>query len=196
MIYVDQIRNEGQWNPQTTLIINTTSHSKNWSKSLSPFFVKCGHLYRNYSAINVENAWQFSKTYKHLGHLDKNGNPNEKYFEWAVKGWESTFAYRYPAGKGAIPEYSYWDGRKLGYIDARKQIYIPLYSRIISQSIYQELLRRVENAIREGKDVVLLDFDGYNHIKMNMSYQDVLHCETRKMGHGFVLWKLLTDTLK
>ena len=26
------------------------------------------------------------------------------------------------------PLYSLWDGQKLGYVDARKQIYIPLYS--------------------------------------------------------------------
>lgn len=68
MIYVIGYRDK---TPEGSLIINTTSRSKNWSRGLSPFFLNPGNLYGEYSAKNVENAWQYSKVYKE--HLDNTG---------------------------------------------------------------------------------------------------------------------------
>ena len=59
----------------------------------------------------MENAWQYSKVYKCF--LNNQNEPTEKYFEWAKNGWNSAWANRYPMGKGAIPEYSFWNGEKL-----------------------------------------------------------------------------------
>jgi len=42
-----------------------------------------------------------------------------------------------------------------------------------------------------GEDLYLLDFDGYDHKELDMSYDDVINCEKRKMGHAFVLAMLL-----
>jgi hypothetical protein len=33
---------------------------------------------------------------------------------------------------GAKPEYSYWAGKKYGYVAARKLIYAPLYASLVS----------------------------------------------------------------
>lgn len=39
-------------------VINTTSHSNNFSKGLSPFNLGPVFLYNGYQSRNVENAWQ------------------------------------------------------------------------------------------------------------------------------------------
>jgi hypothetical protein len=148
--------------PQYGVVINTTSRSNNWSKGLSPFFLGPCKLYDGNIAQNVENAWQYSKVYKQFTNED--GNPSETYFKWAKDGWSRTYANRYPMGRGAIPEYSYWNGK-------HKEIY------------------------KEKKEVFLWDFDGYNHKELKMDLKQVLNCEERKMGHAFVLAKMLENDI-
>jgi hypothetical protein len=91
--------------PKGSIAINTTSRSKDWSKGLSPFILGTCNLYGGYVAQNVENGWQYSKVYHE--HLDRFGNPSNTYWKWAINGWRSTWANRYPMGKGAVPEYSF-----------------------------------------------------------------------------------------
>jgi len=88
--------------------INTTS-SVGWSRDLSPFIIGPCDLYGG-----------------HVSQWKMDGN-SQKYIE----GWQDRRAHRYPMWKGARPEYSWWDGQKLGYIEVRKRIYVPLYSRAV-----------------------------------------------------------------
>jgi hypothetical protein len=55
-------------------------------------------LYGSHTARIFENAWQFAKLYPE--HADTNGQPTNAYWSWAQNGWNSTTAFRYPAGKG------------------------------------------------------------------------------------------------
>lgn len=172
--------------PTEACIINTTSRSTvKWATGLSPFFLGPVPLYKNYISKNVENGWQYAKVYKQ--HIDTNGNPTEQYFEWAKTGWENSFAMRYPMGKGARPEYSYWDGQKFSYVEARKKIYIPLYIYSVVQTAAYKKLKE----LYKQQDIYLRDFDGYNHRKLGMSYKDVLNNPNKKMGHAFVLAMML-----
>lgn len=174
------------------VFVNATSRSQQW-KGLSPFYVGPVELYDGHKSINVENAWQFSKVYKQ--HVDEDGNPTEEYWQWAKKGWADTWAHRYPMGKGAVPEYSYWDGEKLGYIDARKKIYVPLYaSAVVKTDAFKKLKEVAELAKKEERDLVIKDFDAYH--KGDMTYDDVLNHEKMKMGHGFILGMLLDGFLR
>lgn len=172
--------------PPGANIINTTSRSTTWSKSLSPFFLGPVNLYSGFTSKNVENAWQFAKVYKR--HVDTNGNPIPDYFVWAQKGWNSSYASRYPMGVGAIPEYSYWDGAKYDYIEARKKIYMPLYSETVKLTDAYAKLKKL--AAPPG-DLYLWDFDAYNHKDLGLTYDQVINDPTRKMGHAFVLAMLL-----
>jgi hypothetical protein len=169
--------------PAGAQVINTTSKSFTWSKSLSPFFVGPVDLYGGYKSQNVENAWQFSKVY--YNQVDQDDNPNQNYFDWAEEGWNDTYAHRYPMGKGAIPLYSYWDGKKLDYIEARKQIYISLYAKAVQETSAFEKLKNLSG------DLYLWDFDAYNHKALGLSYEQVINDPNRKMGHAFVLAMLL-----
>lgn len=171
-------------------IINTTSTSKEeWSKRLSPFHVGPVNLYNDMVAMNVENAWQFSKVYAQ--HTGPDGEPNEDYWQWAKRGWASYKPYRYPMGKGAIPEYSYWDGQHLTYVEARKAIYIPLYSDAVRRT--HAFDRLIDEYNRMGF-VTLFDFDGYDWSdKWGVPLDEVINNPDKKMGHAFVLAKLLIE---
>ena len=168
-------------------IINTTSTEKiSWSRKLSPFFLGPVKLYGIYQSKNVENAWQFCKVYKDF--VDEKGDPNFKYFIWAKNGWDSKRAFRYPMGKGAVPEYSYWDDKKLGYVDARKIIYVPLYIKAVACT---DAFKKLQTENKVHDKIVLWDFDAYDHRELGMTYEQVLNDYTRKMGHAFVLAMLL-----
>jgi hypothetical protein len=166
--------------------INTTSRSTNWSRGLSPFFLGPVKLYGHYTSQNVENAWQFSKVYP--TQVDGNNDPTLEYFAWAKKGWADTYAHRYPMGKGKKPLYSYWDGERLLYIEARKKIYAPLYAEAVEKN---DAYKQLEEEYKKAGEIWLWDFDGYDHHKANMTYEDVLNCPTKKMGHAFVLAMML-----
>lgn len=168
--------------------IDTTSHSSHdWSSGLSPFKLGPIQLYAGHVANLFENAWQFTKLYPE--HADSNGQPTEAYWTWATNGWKSSKPHRYPMGKGRKPLCSLWNGHRLGYIDARKQIYLPLYQRAVKETSAYRILE--ETYHREGT-VILFDFDGYQHAGLGMTLLDVLNCPTRICGHAFILAMMLT----
>lgn len=172
--------------PKGAFVINTTSRStEEWSRCLSPFFLGPVDLYGKYRARNVENAWQYAKVYASM--LDAKGDPSPEYFIWAEAGWNSDKAQRYPMGKGAKAEFSYWDGQKLSYVEARKKIYIPLYSSCVGESEAYAKLKEIS----QQQDIWLWDFDAYDKKKEGMDFDDVINCPTKKMGHAFVLAMML-----
>lgn len=169
-------------------VINTTSRSTNWSQGLSPFYLRKVELYGNYVAENMENGWQYSKVYPE--YADENKNPTKEYYKWAEKGFKKSYADRYPMGKGKKPLYSIWDGKKYGYIEARKHIYIPLYAKsVVKTEAYKTLKAMYDN----GEDIVLWDFDAYDYEKLGMTLDDVINNPNKKMGHAFVLTMLLIE---
>jgi hypothetical protein len=137
----------------------------------------------------MENAWQYAKVY--ACHVNADGNPSPEYFKWAKTGWRASRAHRYPMGKGAVPEYSYWNKKKLTYVEARKEIYIPLYSAAVAQTEAFEQLREIH---AQSEDIWLWDFDGYDYHKLGMTLEEVRDCPHRKMGHAFVLAMMLEGT--
>lgn len=186
MLFVEKYKNRFSL-PEDSIVIDTTSRSATWTRGFSPFIINGGYLYNNYYAKNIENAWQASKVYSQF--VDSNNNPTTEYFKWSDKIWKSTYAYRYPMGRESKPLYSYWNGKKFDYIEARKNIYIPLYSRgVVKTDAFKKLLDIYKTT---DKDIYLVDFDGYNHKKLGMTLNDVVNSETKKMGHAFVIYDQL-----
>ena len=176
------------------IYINTTSRSvTEWTRQLSPFYLGPCNLYEDFVAKKMENAWQYCKVYD--CHVDDEDDPNEKYFEWAFKGWNKDLAVRYPMGKGAVPKYVYFDHEKYTYIEARQHVYIPLYARAVLKT---DAYQRLKSLAESGKNIYLMDFDAYKHRDFNMTLTQVMNNPNKKMGHAFVLMMLLTndDVLK
>jgi len=166
--------------------IDTTSYSQTWSRGLSPFFVGPVPLWDGSSSVNMENAWQFSKVYPE--HVGLDGLPSDVWKEWSRTGWADERAHRYPMGKGVVPLYSWWDGEKLSYVDARKKIYFPLYAKAVILTEAFQKLQRIYEAVGS---VTLVDFDGYDHRKLGLDWKGVLNNPNKPMGHAFIIGYLL-----
>jgi len=183
------VRCIGPRDPYDPESIDTTSRSRNWSRGLSPFILGPVPLYEGAGipeATNVENVWQFSKLYE--VHTDEDDKPTQEYWDWARKGWSDPKAHRYPMGKGVRPIHSLWDGEELGYIEARKKIYIPIYGNALVKS---EAFLTLLALYREKGKVTLWDFDGYDHLAMGRNFKDVVNDPFRSLGHSFVIAYLL-----
>lgn len=171
---------------EITTVSTVSKAGKEWSM-LSPFLLGPCKLYGNFVAKNMENAWQYSKVYSKYN--TRTQMPTAEYWNWAKEGWANPRAVRYPMGKGAKPEYSWWDGVGMGYISARKKIYAPLYAKAVINTYAFEALQKI---YEKEKELILLDYDAYNHHELNMSLTDVLNNPKKKMGHAFVLAMMLT----
>lgn len=176
--------------PENVTLINTTSRSNNWSQGLSPFFAGPVDLYDGHTSFNVENAWQYSKVYEY--YLEEDGSVGERYLNWAKGGWKTIRGVRYPMGKGVKPLFSYWDGQQMDYIEARKRIYIPLYSAAVQKTSAFAKLKKMYDA---GEDLCLWDFDGYDHKAAGITYDQVINDPAKSMGHAFVIAMLLEGVL-
>jgi hypothetical protein len=172
------------------LVVNTTSRSpQKWSRDLSPFYLGPVDLYDSRVSKKMENAWQFSKVYR--DHLEEDGRISDRYWEWARNGWQSDWAHRYPMGKGAKPEFSLWAGERLGYLEARERIYLPLYVQVVIRTdAFQKLVD-----LAEKKNIALFDFDSYDLNEREKTLGEALMDPSRKFGHGFVLYGLLTGEI-
>ena len=173
--------------PSGVVVVDTTSNTHPIYRELSPFILSAP------PAKNFENLWQFSKVYKE--HLGIGGLPTVEWYVWRKEGWADEVAHRYPMGKGRKPEYSFWNGEKLGYIEARKEIYAPVYAENVAKTESYKILREqyTECNLR-NKEMILLDYDAYDHIALGMSLEDVINDPSRKMGHAFVLIMMLTGS--
>jgi hypothetical protein len=179
-------------------LVNTTSRSPSWGFDLAPFSLGPVQLPRGWpidQALNVGNAWQFAKVYAQ--HLNTKGDPSSAYWQWAVQGWKDNSAHRSPMGEGHVPSYSLWvvNGRDqhLGYIEARKQIYAPIYAEAVKKTpAFAQLTETYRQARNNGRILCLWDFDGYDHIQLGRSLSQVINDPGKKMGHAFVLYHLLT----
>lgn len=174
--------------------VDVTSRAKS---PLSPFLIGGTHASDNDSSKpgvwfhNFENMWQYSKVYRALGHLGENGMPSEDWYTWRDLGAAKTEAVRYPAGRGAKPEYLFWQGQKLSYLVARKLVYIPKYIGCIREnaSAYQTLNDLYKILKRDNK-LILRDFDCYP-VRGPYDWQAMLDDPYKKFGHGLVLAHIL-----
>jgi hypothetical protein len=171
-----------------SIIVNATSRGTGWERALSPFFAGPVTLPNGQVSQNMENAWQFSKAYAQ--HVGCNGEILPAYWQWAKRGWSDRQAHRYPMGRGAVPLFALGadENERLDYVASRKRLYGPLYlAAVKSTAAFGELTAARDKAQSEGKDLVILDFDAYDHHALGMSLQDVIENPRRKAGHGFFL---------
>lgn len=173
--------------PKDFIEINCTSRGTDEWKLLSPFIKRPISTIDGLTAMNLENLWQFSKVYP--SHVDNNGNILDSFYLWREKGFNDSFAHRYPMGKGAIPLFTLWGTERLGYIEARKKVYFQKYAEYIKNtSVYKKL----NDLYLSGANIAIRDFDVYRFDLLGMTINEVINNPDKKAGHGFVLYKMLT----
>lgn len=168
------------------IILSPVSRSQE-GKELSPFFLGPVELLRPFKGAtkefaNFENAWQYSKAYAKLNHIDQAGNLTDEFRSWWNTG-SRVKANRYPAGRGAVPEFSVYGRHRVSYISARKLIYTPLYDQLArTTKLYAELVREY----RKGANIVFFDFDA-SQKQSARRFTENINDPFMKMGHSYVL---------
>lgn len=145
-----------------------------------------------------ENAHQYSKLYE--VHADATGAPTAAHAQWMWEGISADDARRYPMGQGAEPLCYIWRNRRLGRVEARLLIYIPMYVEAIcrdpdARRAYKALRELHRRLSADGTELALYDDDGYDHVRAGRTLAEVAASPDGKMGHAFVLAALLEDRL-
>jgi hypothetical protein len=101
-----------------------------------------------------------------------------------------------------VPLYSYWKGKKLSYLEARREIYCPAYAQcVVKTKAYKKLEELLddgvnvqvefsENIIHNDCDQIL-GYDGYDYISEGKTLKDCFYDTKRPFGHELVLACLL-----
>ena len=138
--------------PDAILADVTSSTTNDGLRKLSPFYPHGGipvPFSEGYTATCVEAIWQGLKVFEGAD-VDTSLFQND-----TMKGLKRTVRrFGKPLGhrKGV-------NGTELlGYIEARKLIYIPTYQWVLENKVLP-IIERLRNASNEGKTIVLLDYD-------------------------------------
>ena len=88
------------------------------------------------------------------------------YYEWQEKGFNNKYAVRYPVGFNHRHQclFSIKEGQRLDYIESRKQIYVPLYQKLVKDKPqFIELKTRLLN----GENLLIIEVDGPHQESLN-----------------------------
>lgn len=134
------------------ILADVTSGAKDGLVKLSPFYPHGGipvPFSEGYTATCVEAIWQGLKVFEGAG-VDTSLFLND-----TMKGLKRTVRrFGHPLGhrKGVN------GAELLGYIEARKLIFIPTYKWVLENKV-SHIIERLKAANGEGKTIVLLDYD-------------------------------------
>lgn len=134
------------------VFLDVTSHAKDELIQLSPFYPHHDipvPFSEGYTASCVEAIWQGLKVFEKCG-IDVSLFSND-----TMKGLKRTVRrFGRPLGhqKGV-------DGKELlGYIEARKMIYLPSYRWVLENKVV-DIIERLKHESNYGRMIVLLDYD-------------------------------------
>ena len=134
------------------ILADVTSGAKDGLVKLSPFYPHGGipvPFSEGYTATCVEAVWQGLKVFEGAD-VDTSlfQNDTMKNIKRTVRRFGKPLGHR----KGV-------NGKELfGYIEARKQIYIPTYKWVLENKV-ASIIERLRTASNEGKTIILLDYD-------------------------------------
>ena len=134
------------------ILADVTSGAKDGLVKLSPFYPHGGipvPFSEGYTATCVEAIWQGLKVFEGCDvDVSLFQNDTMKGLKRTVRRFGKPLGHR----KGVNGE------ELLGYIEARKQIYIPTYKWVLENKV-ANIIERLRAASDSGKTIVLLDYD-------------------------------------
>lgn len=173
--------------PDDTIVIDCTSNSdSDMGRALSPFNVGPIETYDGDFAYNIENLYQFSKVY--FCH-NNDGEPTDAWNEWRINGWHTRKPIKHPFGAWNHCLYWMWDGKKMDRLQAQKEIFISNYSKAIVKTPAFQELKKLYNTT--DTNIILIDYEGFDHRLLNMSWDDVVNHKDWPIGQAFVCAMLL-----
>lgn len=133
------------------IVCDVTSHAKDGLVRLSPFYPHGGipvPFSEGWTATCVEAVWQGLKVFEHAD-VDTSmfSNDTMRNIKRTVRRFGKPLGHR----KGVTGK------ELLGYIDARKQIYLPTYRWMLEHKA-MDIIKRLREASRT-KTIVLLDYN-------------------------------------
>ena len=134
------------------IMADVTSGAKDGLRKLSPFYPHYGipvPFSEGYTATCVEAVWQGLKVFEGSDvDVSLFQNDTMKGLKRTVRRFGKPLGHR----KGV-------NGKELlGYIEARKQIYIPTYKWVLEHKV-ADIIERLRTASNSGKTIILLDYD-------------------------------------
>jgi len=180
-VFVGAMNMRGAWagKPEGAKRVNVTSAQAKASELRRDFSPMTATSYKGFYCF--ENYWQSLKRYE--------GISEEKSVAW-WKG-QTKGKRRYPAGKGKRVLHARHGDKQLGYVAARKEVYVPEYDALMRATpSFQNLRRRVQ----AGEDVVVMDFDGPRSADRGVACERAtvellkrkIHDVAPPFGHGYV----------
>ena len=134
------------------ILADVTSGAKDGLKKLSPFYPHYGipvPFSEGYTAACVEAIWQGLKVFESNDvDVQMFQNDTMKNIKRTVRRFGKPLGHR----KGVHGT------ELLGYIEARKQIYIPTYRWVLENKV-SDIIERLRSASSSGKTIILLDYD-------------------------------------
>ena len=134
------------------IFADVTSSAKDGLVKLSPFYPHGGipvPFSEGFTATCVEAIWQGLKVFESCDvDIEMFKNDTMKNIKRTVRRFGKPLGHR----KGV------YGTELLGYIEARKQIYIPTYKWVLENKV-ANIIERLRTASNEGKTIILLDYD-------------------------------------
>jgi len=178
-----------------TPIVVMTKSSK--YGSLGPYCL------RNSEGHIMENIWQFSKVYPRVPaskqvysrydstviwkhppetHTEpKTQEPLEAYWKWREKGFGCSYPVRYPVGrahrKNCLYSLKEKGGKRLSYVEARKEIYLPVYCDLVRK---EPQFAGLQARLQKGENLLIIEVDGPHQESLEY-YQ-----ETYRVSEDFI----------
>lgn len=182
-VYIASMNMRGTWAPAPvgTVKLNVTSFQSKSSKLRRDFSPMNCVEYRGF--YNFEAYWQSGKVYESI-------SPSKTRQYWASI---TTPRRRYPGSKGKRVWYAEWtDGCRLGYIDSRKQVYVPQYYELMQAT---ESAAHYRQLVLNNVSVVVYDFDGPRTLENAPTCLEVsknllvekINDPRHPFGHGYIV---------
>jgi len=191
-VYIASMNLRGVWAtcPEGTTRVNVTSAQRKNNKfrlAFSPM-TPIVNKYKEYYCF--ENYWQSGKRYP-----DISSNTITDWWKKQTKGKR-----RFPDGKNKNVLYAKFPhiNDNLGYIDSRKQVYVPEYYNLIKDN---SVLTDLQNRLTSGESFTVYDFDGIRdnngnptsaEVNLELLQEKILDTRT-PFGHGYVVAAAILD---
>ena len=185
-VYIASMNLRGVWAtcPEGTTRVNVTSAQRKNNKfrlAFSPM-TPIVNKYKGYYCF--ENYWQSGKRYQDIS--------SKSVTAWWKK--QTKGKRRFPDGKNKLVLHATFPhiSENLGYIDSRKQVYVPEYYNIIKDN---PILLDLQNRLSMGENFTVYDFDGIRNdngnptsakVTIELLQEKILDTRT-PFGHGYIV---------